>query len=111
MPKQDQLEIITPDGVIEFYPLDRSKGIVSIGRHPDNDVVIDSPNVALFHALVDYSRKPCHVTLLSQDGKTTLGGQTLSPNVPTVARLQVWLRFRLNDPWHRHCPPLKPPLT
>jgi hypothetical protein len=83
MPKQDQLEIITPDGVIEFYTLDRSKGIINIGRHPDNDVVVDSPSVTPFHVLVDYSRKPYHVTLLSQEGETTLGGQKLSPNVPT----------------------------
>jgi pSer/pThr/pTyr-binding forkhead associated (FHA) protein len=58
MPAQDQLEIITPSGDIRFYDLDPRQGIANIGRHPDNDIVIDSLHVAPFHAVLDYSQKP-----------------------------------------------------
>ncbi len=86
MPAQDQLEIISPGGNIEFRDLDPRKGVANIGRHPDNDIIIDSPDVALFHAVLDYSQKPSHITLLNQDGETMLGGQPLSPNIPTELR-------------------------
>ncbi|MEE8389684.1 MAG: FHA domain-containing protein [Anaerolineae bacterium] len=88
MPVQDQLEIIYPNGEIEFHNLDLNGGIANIGRHPDNDIVIDSPGVALFHAVLDYSQKPYHITLLNQERDTTLGGQPLSPHIP--AELHNW---------------------
>ncbi len=50
----DQLEIISVSGMVEFYELDPAKGVTSIGRHPDNDVVLDSPGIALFHAMLDH---------------------------------------------------------
>jgi len=50
----NQLEIIGPGGRIEFYELDPGKGVTNIGRHPENDIVIDSPTVAPF--------TPCWIT-------------------------------------------------
>jgi hypothetical protein len=88
MPAQDQLEIITPGGEIKFYDLEPRKGIANIGRHPDNDIVIYGHHVRPFHAVLDYSQKPLYITLLNPDGDTRLGGQSLSPNVPTV--IQNW---------------------
>lgn len=83
MPTQDQLEIIGPSGEIEFHNLDPARGITNIGRHPENDVVIDGPNVAPFHAVLDHRQRPYHIMLLSEEGETTLGGQRLPPNVST----------------------------
>lgn len=83
MPTQDQLEIIRVSGEIEFYDLDPARGITNIGRHPENDVVIDSPGVAPFHAVLDHRQKPYRLMVLSQVGETTLDGQPLPPHVST----------------------------
>ncbi|MBN2393285.1 MAG: FHA domain-containing protein [Anaerolineae bacterium] len=88
MPKTDQIEIVSPNGEIEFYDLDVAKGITNIGRHPDNDIVIDAPNVAPFHAVLDHRHKPYEIVILSEQGGTRLAGKVLSPNISTM--LQNW---------------------
>ena len=89
-----QLEIIGPGGAVEFYSLDQPQGVINIGRHADNDVVIDSPNVAPFHAVIDYRQWPCQVILLSEEGQTTLEGQQLSANSP--ATMENWNTIRVD---------------
>ncbi|MFL7794233.1 MAG: FHA domain-containing protein [Anaerolineae bacterium] len=81
MVAREHLEIIGPDGTVEFYTVDPVKGVINIGRHRDNDIVIDSPQVALFHAILDHSKKPYTVVVLDEEGETYLNGQSLSPNV------------------------------
>jgi hypothetical protein len=81
-----QLEVIGPNGQVEFYTLDRPQGVVNIGSHPDNDIVIDSDSVAAFHAVVDYQQLPYQIILLAEEGQTTLEGQPLSTNMPTPLR-------------------------
>ncbi|HQE91682.1 MAG TPA: FHA domain-containing protein [Anaerolineae bacterium] len=88
MPKTDQIEVISPDGAITFYDLDASKGITNIGRHPDNDIVLDAPNVAPFHAILDHRHKPYEIVILSEQGETRLAGQALAANISTA--LQNW---------------------
>ena len=78
-----QLEVIGPGGSVEFYNLDQPQGVANIGRHPDNDIVIDSPNVAPFHAVLDYRQWPYQIILLSEQGQTTLEGQQLAANSRT----------------------------
>lgn len=75
-----QLEVIRADGEIEFYSLDPVGGIVNIGRHPENDIVIDSPGVAPFHVVLDYRRKPYQIVVLSHEDQTVVEGQVLPPN-------------------------------
>ena len=40
-----QLELIFPNGDIRFLNVEIEKGVVNIGRHPENDIVIDAPGV------------------------------------------------------------------
>ena len=94
MPIQDQLEIIKAGGEIEFYNLDPGKGITNIGRHPENDLVIDSPGVAPFHAVLDHRQKPYQLVVLSHEGQTVLGEQVLPTNVSTP--LQNWDHIQLD---------------
>ncbi len=84
MPNQAYLEIINPNGDVEFHPLDPGKGIITIGRHADNDVVIDQPGVELFHAVLDYRRGPCQIIVLSA------GGEEHSPPAGDALALQPW---------------------
>ena len=88
MPTRDQLEVISASGDIRFYDLDPAKGVTNIGRDAENDIVIDSPGVAPFHAVLDHRQKPYQIMVVSDAGETTLGGQPLATNVSTV--FQPW---------------------
>ncbi|MFC2023920.1 FHA domain-containing protein, partial [Chloroflexota bacterium] len=81
MPKLSQLEIISPSGEIQFHDLDPAKGVANIGQHPDNDIVIKSPGVAPFHAVVDHRQMPYQIMFFTEDGETTLRGERLAANV------------------------------
>src|SRR5579859_434809 len=94
MAAHDQLELIAPSGEITFYDLDPSKGITNIGRHPENDIVIDSSTVAPFHAVLDHRQRPYQLVVVTQDNPTTVGGEPVQPNVPHV--LHTWDTIELN---------------
>ena len=81
MPKLDQLEIICPDGNIFFHDLSPDKGITNIGQHPDNDIVIDSPSVGLFQAVLDHQKKPFRIMILDKERVAKVDGKPLEPNV------------------------------
>ena len=66
MSPRDRLEIISPAGEIKFYELDPARGVTNIGRHPDNDVVIDSPSLAPFYAVLYHQQKPYQLILLGE---------------------------------------------
>ncbi len=85
---QDQLEIINPNGEVVFHLLDPDKGITNIGRHPENDIVIDSPEVAPFQAMLDHRQKPYQIIVLSEETPVLMKGQALLPNVS--APLAAW---------------------
>ena len=90
----DQLEIIAPNGEIKFFDLNPGRGITNIGRHPENDLVIDSEDVAPFHAVLDHRQKPFQLVVVSQETETVVEGQRVPPNVPHV--LQTWDTIQLN---------------
>ncbi|MGD8625815.1 MAG: FHA domain-containing protein, partial [Anaerolineae bacterium] len=94
MPEQFQLEIVGPSGETEFRDLDPARGVVNIGRHPDNDVVIDNPSIAPFHALIDYRTAPFQIMLLSDEGEASLQGQRLAANV--FQDLHAWDTFEID---------------
>jgi len=75
-----QMEVISANGEVAFYDLDPAKGIVNIGQHPDNDIVVDSPGVALYHLVLDHRQKPYRVVSLSHEDQITVAGQALLPN-------------------------------
>jgi len=88
MPTQAQLEIISPDGETQWHNLDTGKGVANIGRHEDNDIVIDAPGVAPFHALLDCQQRPFQIMLLTDEGQTKLRGEPLPANA--FQELQNW---------------------
>jgi len=80
MARQEQLEIISPSGEVKFLNLDPSKGIVNIGRHPENDLVLEHPQVGLFHAVLDFRQKPYRIMSLGTDGDLVVGNERLPAN-------------------------------
>ncbi|HLF01228.1 MAG TPA: FHA domain-containing protein, partial [Anaerolineales bacterium] len=93
MPAQDQLEIIDPQGRIRFYPLDPTKGLTNIGRHLDNDLILNRPGVAAFHAMLDHRSKPYTLVVLARNEKTLLDGEPAPINVPT--ELKSWAAIEI----------------
>jgi hypothetical protein len=94
MPKVDQLEIIAPDGKTYFHGLDTQKGVTNIGRHPDNDIVIESPSIGQFQAVLDHQRKPFRFMLLSKEAAARLAGQPLEPHV--FSEIRDWQTVELD---------------
>src|SRR6188768_2986270 len=94
MPPRDQLELIAPNGEIKFYDLSPARGITNIGRHPENDIVIDNPAVAPFHAVLDHRQRPYQLVVVTQDLPTSISGEVVLPNVPHA--LRTWDTIELN---------------
>jgi hypothetical protein len=84
----DQLEIIAPDGQIQFYDLDPVKGITNVGQHADNDIVLDAPHIAPFQAMIDHRQKPVRIVVYDEGAAAVLHGETLQANVP--AEMANW---------------------
>ncbi len=94
MARQEQLEIISPGGEVKFLSLDPSKGIINIGRHPENDLVLENPQIGLFHAVLDYRQKPYRIMALGTDGDLMMGSERLPANTPRPVNL--WDTFQLS---------------
>ena len=79
-----QLELIFPNGDIRFLNVEIEKGVVNIGRHPENDIVIDAPGVLDFHAVLDCRRRPYQLINFG-DNAVTLNGDPVARNMPQEA--------------------------
>ncbi|MEM7530892.1 MAG: FHA domain-containing protein [Chloroflexota bacterium] len=75
-----QLEIIGPDGSVQFYNLNANQGYVNIGRAPSNDIQLVDANVAMFQAMLDYRQTPYQFVVLSPEGNVRVDGQPLPVN-------------------------------
>ncbi|MFP4345108.1 MAG: FHA domain-containing protein [Anaerolineales bacterium] len=93
MGKRAQLEIIGPDGAVFFAPLDPTRGITNIGRDPENDVVLESPEIADFHAVIDHREAPFRILVFAEDS-TRLDGEYLSPD--GSATLGTWSTLEID---------------
>src|SRR5438105_2202395 len=93
MATQEQLEIFSPSGDVKFLKLDPAKGIINIGRHPENDVVLEHPRVDPFHAVLDFRQRPYRVMSLGSDGDLVIGGERLTSNSPR--EVGPWDSFQL----------------
>lgn len=103
---QDLLEIISPTGQVEFYPLSRG-GLTRLGPHSSNQHVIAAP----FQAMLDHRQQPYHFVLLSQAGEAVLNGQPLLAQTPTpltpesIIQLAGYTLILLNgEPTHPQSP-------
>lgn len=59
---RNHLEILFPDGHIEFFPLSAAAGITNIGQHPANRLVL--PGLRPFHAILDHRQEPYCLIIL-----------------------------------------------
>lgn len=68
MPPQEQIEIVSPSGQFRFFELNPATGIVNIGQHPDNDLVLEGRGVRQFHGLIDHRQRPYQYIALDDEG-------------------------------------------
>ena len=88
MTAKDQPEVISPQGQIAFFAL-AGRGITNLGRHPENDIVIDSPQMPLFYAVLDHRTQPYRITVLGGAGETSIQTQTQGDRRPARPQLPV----------------------
>jgi hypothetical protein len=80
MATREKLEIIKDSGEVFFYDIEPHREVINFGSHPDNDIVIASPGISPFHAMLDLRRKPYQFVQLNETARTTGGDQILSPS-------------------------------
>lgn len=82
----DQLELIRAGGEVEFFDLSPADGVLNIGRHPDNDIVLSGRQVAPFHLVIDHRMRPVQVLVLESELPTKVNGEA----APAQAPLNNW---------------------
>ena len=75
----DQLVIRTPEGGLQVVQLQQSR--LTFGRAPDNDVVLDHPDMSRHHIRFEVSRTGYHLTDLNSTNGAYLDDQLLAPGV------------------------------
>ncbi len=70
----------TPNQTMIIHDLNPEKGIINIGSHPENDVVVQDPRVMPFHMMVDLRQKPYLVIGLDPNAEISIDGVKISEN-------------------------------
>ena len=73
-------ETYTPNQKMEVHEINFQKGILNIGSHPENDVVVQDPNVKPFHLMIDLRQSPYLVISLNPEADITVNGVPLTDN-------------------------------
>jgi predicted component of type VI protein secretion system len=79
---QERITIVEPTGVRRSMPLP-PQGL-TIGRGPDNQLVVDHEFISRNHARITVEEGECYVVDLNSSNGTYLGHTRLSPNTPAL---------------------------
>lgn len=86
MATREKLEIIKNSGEIFFYDIEPHQEFIKFGSHPDNDIVVSSPEISPYHAVLDMRHSPYQFVELNETVETTDGDQILSPSTAREIR-------------------------
>jgi ABC-type multidrug transport system ATPase subunit/pSer/pThr/pTyr-binding forkhead associated (FHA) protein len=78
-------------GNTQRYPL--NKAMVTLGRAPDNDMVVNHPAVSGHHLSLSIQPSQMTVTDLNSTNGTQLNGHRIQPNAPTVVQFGDVMRI------------------
>lgn len=95
MPK---LILMFKDKVLRTYPLAEGDSL-TIGRHPDNDIVIDNLAVSGQHARIDHREGKFHLADLGSRNGTFLNGETVDKCTLTDRDVVVIGKHMLQADW------------
>lgn len=74
---------ITSNQTMEFHDLNPDKGIINIGSHPENDIIVQDSRVMPFHLMMDLRQKPYLVVSLNPDADIRVDGVPLMDSETT----------------------------
>ncbi|MCC6190851.1 MAG: FHA domain-containing protein [Anaerolineales bacterium] len=77
-----RVKVVGPAGAVRWEPL-KAHGL-TIGRDPNNDLILDEPTVAPQHARVEFDDPHYQVVDLDSQSGTYLGGLKLMPGMPAI---------------------------
>jgi hypothetical protein len=95
MATREKLEIIKDSGEIFFYEIEPHQEFIKFGSHSDNDIVISSPQISPYHAVIDMRRRPYQFVELNETVDTIDGGKILSPS--TAREIRMWDTIELGN--------------
>jgi pSer/pThr/pTyr-binding forkhead associated (FHA) protein len=95
MATHEKLEIIKDSGEIFFYEIEPHQEVIKFGSHPNNDIVVSSPGISPFHAMLDLRSSPYQYVELNETVETIVGDQILSPS--TAREIHTWDTIELGD--------------
>lgn len=70
----------TPNQKMEIHEINPEKGIINIGSHPENDIVVQDAKVMPFHMMVDLRQQPYLIVSLNPDADIQIDGVPLMEN-------------------------------
>lgn len=74
------LQVKMQDGTLKTFPI--LKSVVSVGRDPGNDLVIDAPSISRQHAILRVDIGGVWIEDRHSSNGTFIGGQRLNPEAP-----------------------------
>ncbi len=77
---QGRIRVVAPDGRLRYVMLP-ARGL-TIGRSPDNDLALDDPTVAPYHARVEFDGRQYKIVDLNSPSGTYVNGLRLPPGMP-----------------------------
>lgn len=80
--RQDYIEVLLPDKTVRNVAI--NPGGLTIGREPNNDLVLDTPKVSRQHARIQHDGSQYWVSDLNSRNGTLIGGKRLVPGEPEV---------------------------
>lgn len=95
MATREKLEIIKDSGEIFFYEIEPDREFIKFGSHPDNDIVVSSPGISPYHAMLDLRASPYQFVELNEIVETNVGDQILSPS--TAREIHTWDTIELGN--------------
>ena len=95
-PNRDQIQVQLPDGKTRSIPL---KDGLTIGREPDNDLVLEDIKASRHHARIEFDGQQARIVDLKSSNGTYLGNVRLLPDVPEPWPMEKPLR--IGDTWLR----------
>lgn len=93
----DQITIMAPDGTVRVVPIIATE--VTVGRKPENTIVLDYPDVSPLHARIQFDGTHYRIIDLNSTNGTYLGNVRLLPGMP-----EVWApekAVRIGESWLR----------
>jgi pSer/pThr/pTyr-binding forkhead associated (FHA) protein len=84
-----RLDVYSPEGPIDSYSLE--KPIISVGRQPGNDLVLDTAGVSRYHFVLELRGERAFLIDKESQNGTYVDGVKVPPDEPQPAMRSGWM--------------------